>query len=245
MNSEQYMDDPIFDAYAPKIREWDERTKVSPEIFPGCQLRKDAEAQTPELAWTVLVASVDSLATLLKLHEHESEEFHEMATFVIARAPILAASTAHWLLSPGKYHRRISRGLSLLESNLTNIESFSAPLADDNDDATEQLEVEIKRERTRIAEQLKKLGLEPKEKPADTWIVGDVSRTLEKDGRCSHAQVLGLWRLCSGHAHAMRWAAKMPKPENPYTAMNDLMGVGVALTNAAFDLWDERTRVAQ
>lgn len=237
------MDDPIYDAYAPLIREWDERVKVSPNVFPGCQLWRDVDAQTPELAWTALVASVDNLAALLKLYEHESMEFHEIATFIVARAPILAACTAHWLLSPTKYQRRISRGLSLLEDNLTNIEAFSAPLAADNDNATEQLEIEIGRERTRIADQLEQLGLEPKQKPSDTWIVGDVSRNLEKDGRCSHAQVQGLWRLCSGHAHAMRWAAKMPKPENPYTAMNDLMGVGVALTHATFELWDQRTHV--
>lgn len=243
MDSEQYMDDPIFDAYAPMIREWDERTKVPPDVLPGCQLSRDVEAQTPELAWTALVASVDNLAALLKLYEHESQEFHEMATFVIARAPILAASTAYWLLSPTKYQRRISRGLSLLESNLTNIEAFQAPLLKDNDQTSMQLEHEINRERTRIAEQRKKFGLAPKEKPTDTWIVGDVSRILEKDDRCSHMQVLGLWRLCSGHAHAMRWAAKMPKPANPYTAMNDLMGVGVALTHATFELWDQRTHV--
>lgn len=237
------MENPIFDVYAPLIRQWDERTKVSPDVFPGCQLWRDVDAQTPDLAWTALVASVDNLAALLKLYEHDSDEFHEMATFVIARAPILAASTAHWLLSPKKYQRRISRGLSLLENNLTNIETFQAPLLKEYDDESEQFEREINLERTRISAQLKKLNLEPKEKPSDTWIVSDVSRTLEKDKRCSHAQVLGLWRLCSGHAHAMRWAAKMPKPEDPYTAMNDLMGVGVSLTYAAFELWDERTLV--
>ncbi len=51
MDSEQYMDDPIFDAYAPMIREWDERTKVPPDGLPGGQLSRDGEAQTPELAW--------------------------------------------------------------------------------------------------------------------------------------------------------------------------------------------------
>ena len=238
------MDDPIFDSYAPMIEHWDKVTRVSPNVFPGCQLYKDVFAGTPELAWTALVVSVDNLAALLKLYDHESSEFHESATFSIARAPILAASTAYWLLAPDKYQRRVSRGLSLLEENLKNIERFSAPLRDEGESATLELQRHIDDERNRIATCWETIGRPAVEKPDDTWIVDSVARDLEKLKRCDHRQVLGLWRLCSGHAHAMRWALEMPNPEDPYTAMNDLMGVGMSITLAAFELWESRTNVA-
>ncbi|MCU4298180.1 hypothetical protein D3I60_14050 [Brevibacterium permense] len=243
MNSEQYMDDPVFDVYAPMIRSWDQRTKIKPDVFPGCQLAKELYAETPILAWTALVASVDNLAALLKLYEHESLEFHDTAFFSIARPPLLAASTAYWLLAPRKYQHRIRRGLSLLEENLVNIDGFQRPLVGDQEQSSLSFADEIEKERSRIANVWQSLGVPPKEKPDDTWIVDYTARTLEKQDRCDHTQVLSYWRLCSGHAHAMRWAMKMPQPENPYTSMNNLMGIGVALTYAAFELWDERTLV--
>lgn len=237
------MDDPIFDSYAPMIEHWDSVTRVSPNVFPGCQLYKDVFAGTPELAWTAIVVSVDNLAALLKLYGHESLEFHESATFSIARAPILAASTACWLLAPDKYQGRVSRGLSLLEENLRSIEKFSAPLRDERERTTLELQRHIADERTRIANCWERIGRSAVKKPDDTWIIDSVARVLEQQKRCDHRQVLGLWRLCSGHAHAMRWALKMPNPEDPRTAMNHLMGVGTSITLAAFELWESRTSV--
>lgn len=238
------MDDPIVDSYAPMIKHWNKITRVSPNLPPGCQLYKDVFAGTPELAWTALVVSVDNLVALLKLYDHESLEFHESATFTIARAPILAASTAYWLLAPDKYQGRVKRGLSLLEENLRNIERFSSPLWGERESTTLELQRHVDEERSRIAACWKRIGTSAVQKPDDTWIVDSVARHLEKQNRCVHRQVLGLWRLCSGHAHAMRWALKMPNPEDPYVAMNDLMGVGMSITLAAFELWDGRTSVA-
>ena len=243
MAESEWIEDPIETIYIPVISGWNDRTTRKPDVLPGCALFDERDSQTVELSWTAIVAAVDSLAVLVKLHEHETREVHEIATHAIARGPILAACTAFWLLDSDESRERVSRGLCLLEWNMFNLEQFSRPLLDEEDEDTKVVIDGLSSSNDFIRDYRQVHGLDSRKKPSDTKIIDYSARRIETLAPCSHRQVMGLWRLCSGQAHAMRWAAKMPRPDNPYMLMTNLIGTGVELTNAALDLWDERTRV--
>lgn len=244
--ADQFSEDPIAE-YLDLIAEWDERTMKSPEVFPCSELFADVDEYpsipTPQHAWVSLVAAVDCLAILAKLHSHESGEVHTMGVPILARTPMLAASTAIWLLAPDKRHIRIDRGLRYAVANLDHLVDMHKLLRESAVTDPGQLDALIESERQAIAEARSRLEISDKELPGDTWIVKNVAEQLEPEGVCKASQVLGLWRICSGAVHARLWAAKFPRPENPYMFVNDLMGVGVSLTLYAFRLWDRRAMV--
>lgn len=252
MDENMWVEDPIKNEYMPRIAGWDTRLREGMEIPEGSQLDELCQAY-PEWPLTLLVrqnldTAVDNLLCMCKLHEHESGEVHRTALPALARSALAAACTAIWQLYPDDSGVRITRGLQLVQLNNKNFQdAFKKPpeyLGPVDPEGAQVLQDFHSMQDRGVAAAFKKHGLQKKGPSKDTQIVEWVAGVTEPMKYTRPGEVMYLWRRCSGDVHGQMWPHFTPFPEDPYDFVNDLMGVGTALTHFAFMAWEERAKRA-
>lgn len=252
MDENKYVEDPIRDEYMPRIADWDNQLRAGMEIPEGSQL--DALSQAyPEWPLTLFVrqnlhTAVDNLLCICKLHEHESGEVHRTALPALARSALASACTAIWQLYPDDAGVRTTRGLQLVQVNNKNFhDAFKKPpefMGPIDPEGAQGLQDFHNMQDRGVAAAFKRHGLQKKGPSKDTQIVEWVAGVTEPIEFTRPGEVIYLWRRCSGDVHGQMWPSFTPFPEDAYDFVNDLMGVGTALTLFAFMAWEERAKQA-
>lgn len=244
--------DPIR-GYVERIEKWDRRLRVGLNVpSEGSELSEDAKAY-PQWPLTLFIkqgirVAVDNLSCMAKLHLHESKEVHLHAFPSLARSTLASASYAVWQLAPDDRRARVDRGLRLVQSNNKNMQdALNSPpeyFGNPDSDAERETKMFYALHDREVPRTFAAYGLKPKGPMKDTQIIESVAEITESLEITRKGELLYLWRRCSGDVHGQAWTMFAPLPPSPYTFVNDLMGVGTALTWYALKLWDQRTAVA-
>lgn len=248
-------------------RAWEVRIAAPDRIEPGSSLAVDDKGLVSDpvrsAAWSGLLSAVDHLALMADLPGDDGLNMRPTSMYTPARAALLGASQAVWVLSGNRTARR-ARALAIAEDDCSQHRKFLWDYAKDDfvqanfsrefmDGITSRIDT-LTAEITRIRELRKSL---PRIGSDATTMMREAAEHLATGGSAvDHGVRLALayeWRVASAATHGRSWPAlerRAEKAETPgghmlsfTTSAQELgrsVGAAVMMTSEAWRLWDLR-----
>lgn len=249
-------------------RDWAPRIAAPEEVEGGSSLAGDDKALVTApvrtAAWAGLLSAVDHLALMTDLPGDEGLNMRPTSLYTPARAALLGASQAVWVLGGGTRATRRARALSIAEDeraqhrrflwDYTNDAyakaNFSQEVMDEMNDLATKLTVEITRIRALQKEH-------PKIDSDATTMMRQAAEHLtkggSKDDQWMRFALAYEWRVASAAAHGRSWPVFVRKTGKTKTASGELrsfttsaeelgkaIGAATLMTSEAWRLWDLR-----
>lgn len=247
---------------------WSPRIAAPDAVEPGSSLAGDdkelVSAPVRTAAWSGLLSAVDHLALMTDLRGEDGLTMRPTSLYTPARAALLGASQAVWVLGGATRAIRRARALAIAEDeraqhrkflwDYTNDAyakaNFSQEIMAEMDDLAARLTVEISRIRALQKDY-------PKIDSDATSMMRDAAEHLTKGGETGDQWMRFAlayeWRVASAAAHGRSWPVFVRNTEKTKTASGELrsftttagelgraVGAATLMTSEAWRLWDLR-----
>ncbi|MFE5285115.1 hypothetical protein ACFRAQ_09115 [Nocardia sp. NPDC056611] len=210
-----------------------------------------------QIAWQGLLTATDNLG--LMVDSQHAIGHRPIAPFTLARASLFAASRTVWILAPSSRRTRQERALW---ANFEDVRNLVLLVTESPRDPSEPGAVAAKAHVESELNELKEVALDrlglvlnSKGKPTDTSIIEAAAAYLDPDDGDERRAIKMLWRIHSGHAHGLSWPNLLRPPAEGFVgpdghnyrrqiadrrAFGEAASAAMLMTNAAFNLYDQR-----
>lgn len=197
------------------------------------------------LAWRAMAGGCEHLAFIAEYSRANDLDVRPKPFAVLARAALLGAAKAAYLLEPDSAQERRHRSLKLFTSEVSNTEKVLSDInllpASERPDDYLQADQEMQQlidasKRALVAE-----GFKERTRIDETPLLLAVSHLLDIGKGNPAAGVITSWRYTSGVAHSMSWHWDLlPVDEDPSQQLAYTIGAPGRLMEEAWKLWELR-----
>lgn len=194
------------------------------------------------LVWRALGTAGEHVGLLSHCVETSDGGVFAKPYLSLARATMLGAARALYVLEPDTSDGRRVRGLQLLRAEANDVSQVVADweAATRGQDlsqarkAADQFKAECEHELTSV-------GRKPGSVMSETALLGAVAPQFADGLSDPKSSLLQLWRLSSATAHARIWAWDMPlEDDDPLTQYVAIWSLPMGMMERAWELWNRR-----
>lgn len=227
---------------------WGARVQDPASIFlaTGCDLERDLALPggvgVDRLVWRALGTAGEHVGLLSHCVVTSDGGVFAKPYLSLARATMLGAARALYVLEPDASDDRRARGLQLLRAEANDVSQVVADWeAAARGEGPSQARKEADRFKAECERELTSVGRKPGSVMSETALLGSVAPQLADGLRDPRNSILQLWRLSSGTAHARTWAWDMPlEDDDPLTQYVAIWSLPMGMMERAWELWNRR-----